>query len=159
MNRRFWIILIIAAAISSIAIFWVEAQQEDSRQQRREHRQQMNAERRAARIKAREERTAEYIRHIDSIVLSHNFIFNPTSMQRQPAGQILIDHRIGGAGHLLRCPQAPGKTTGEGGFSCAQVALVGNHRAGFQNCTQPLANGLGLLRGIGQKFHVISSLF
>lgn len=87
MNRRFWIILVIAAAISSIAIFWVEAQQEDSRQQRREHRHQMSAERRAARIKAREERTAEYIRHIDSIVLSHNFIFNPTSMQRQPAGQ------------------------------------------------------------------------
>lgn len=87
MNRRFWIVLTIVAAISSIAIFWVEAQQEDTRQQRREHRQQMNAERRAARIKEREERTAAYIRHIDSIVMSHNFVFNPTSMQRQPAGQ------------------------------------------------------------------------
>lgn len=86
MRTRFRILLIIAVVAFSAATAWVIAQQEDSRQQRREQRQQMTAERRAERIKRREERTAAYIRHIDSIVLAHNFIFNPTSMQRQPAG-------------------------------------------------------------------------
>ena len=49
----------------------------------------MSAERRAERIKRREERTAAFIKQIDSIVLSRNFVFNPTSMQRLPAGQFL----------------------------------------------------------------------
>lgn len=89
MKTRFWIILITIAVTLSALSLWVDAQQEDSRQQRREQRQQMTAERRAERIKKREERTAAYIRHIDSIVLSRNFIFNPTSMQRQPAGQYI----------------------------------------------------------------------
>lgn len=86
MKTRFRILLVIAVVALSAVTVWVIAQQEDSRQQRREQRQQMTAERRAERIKRREERTAAYIRHIDSIVLAHNFIFNPTSMQRQPAG-------------------------------------------------------------------------
>lgn len=89
MKTRFWIILITIAVTLSALSLWVDAQQEDPRQQRREQRQQMTAERRAERIKKREERTAAYIRHIDSIVLSRNFIFNPTSMQRQPAGQYI----------------------------------------------------------------------
>ena len=80
--------IVIAVTFSAISL-WVDAQQQDSRQQRREQREQMSAERRAERIKKREERTAAYIRHIDSIVLSRNFIFNPTSMQRQPAGQFI----------------------------------------------------------------------
>ena len=89
MKTRFWLTLIIAAAALSAITLWVDAQQEESRQQRREERQQMSAERRAERIKRREERTAAFIKQIDSMVLSHNFIFNPTSMQRLPAGQFL----------------------------------------------------------------------
>lgn len=89
MKTRFWITLIVIATALSAISLWVDAQQEDSRQQRREQRQQMSAERRAERIKRREERIAAYTRHIDSIVLAHSFIFNPTSMQRQPAGQFI----------------------------------------------------------------------
>ena len=89
MKTRFWIILIVVAASLSAITLWVDAQQEDSRQQRREQRHQISAERRAERIKKREERTAAFIKQIDSIVLSHNFVFNPTSMQRLPAGQFI----------------------------------------------------------------------
>lgn len=42
-------------------------------------------EERAAR---RAERLAEYAKYIDSIVLSHNFEFNPQSVQLQPDGQM-----------------------------------------------------------------------
>lgn len=87
MKTRFWILLPIAAVCFSAIALWGGAQQEDSRQQRREQRQQLSAERRAERIKRREERTAANIRMIDSIVLAHNFVFNPTTMQRLPAGQ------------------------------------------------------------------------
>lgn len=89
MRTRFWVTLIIVATCLSALSLWVDAQQEDTRQQRREERHQMSAERRAERIKRREERTAAFIKQIDSIVLSRNFVFNPTSMQRLPAGQFL----------------------------------------------------------------------
>ena len=43
-------------------------------------------ERREVREKRRADRIASYERMVDSIVLSHNFQFNPQTMQRQPAG-------------------------------------------------------------------------
>lgn len=43
-------------------------------------------ERREVREQRRAQRLAEYEKMIDSIVLSHNFQFNPQTMQRQPAG-------------------------------------------------------------------------
>ena len=43
-------------------------------------------ERREVREKRRAERLAAYEKMMDSIVLSHNFQFNPQTMQRQPAG-------------------------------------------------------------------------
>lgn len=43
-------------------------------------------ERREVREKRRAERIANYQKTMDSIVLSRNFQFNPTTMQRQPAG-------------------------------------------------------------------------
>ncbi len=43
-------------------------------------------ERREAREKRRAERIASFERYIDSLVESHNFEFNPQTMQRQPAG-------------------------------------------------------------------------
>lgn len=52
-------------------------------------------ERREAREKRRAERIAEYEKFTDSLVLSHNFQFNPQTMQRQPAGplrQIMNPH-------------------------------------------------------------------
>lgn len=44
-------------------------------------------EERAAR---RAERMAEYAKYIDSLVLSHNFEFNPQSVQLQPAGPLKL---------------------------------------------------------------------
>lgn len=88
MKSKLIVLLLAAGIIFSATAYWVEAQQNDSKQQRREQRREMTAERRAQRIKEREERTAAYVRHIDSIVLSHNFIFRPNSMQRQPAGSM-----------------------------------------------------------------------
>ena len=44
-------------------------------------------EERAAR---RAERLADYAKHIDSIVLSHNFEFNPQSIQQMPAGPLKL---------------------------------------------------------------------
>ncbi len=38
------------------------------------------------RVQNREVRHAAYIEHIDSLILSHDFSFKPTSYQRQPAG-------------------------------------------------------------------------
>ncbi|HIW64694.1 MAG TPA: DUF4251 domain-containing protein [Candidatus Alistipes intestinipullorum] len=43
-------------------------------------------ERREVREKRRAERIANYEKTMDSIILSRNFQFNPTTMQRQPAG-------------------------------------------------------------------------
>lgn len=43
-------------------------------------------ERREVREKRRADRIAAYEKTMDSIVLSRNFQFNPTTMQRQPAG-------------------------------------------------------------------------
>lgn len=43
-------------------------------------------ERREVREKRRAQRLADYEKMMDSIVLSHNFQFNPQTMQRQPAG-------------------------------------------------------------------------
>ena len=40
------------------------------------------------RAERRAERLAEYAKQIDSIVLSHNFEFNPQSVQLQPAGPL-----------------------------------------------------------------------
>ncbi len=42
----------------------------------------------AERAARRAERLAEYAKQIDSIVLSHNFQFNPQSVQLQPAGMM-----------------------------------------------------------------------
>ncbi len=90
MKRKSIVLLSAAVVILSATAYWVEAQQNGTKQQRREQRRELSAERRAQRVKEREERTAAYVRHIDSIVLSHNFIFRPNSMQRQPAGSMHI---------------------------------------------------------------------
>lgn len=45
-------------------------------------------EKREVREKRRAERIAEFEKHVDSIVLSRNFQFNPQTMQRMPAGPI-----------------------------------------------------------------------
>ena len=45
-------------------------------------------EKREVREKRRADRIAEFEKHVDSIVLSRNFQFNPQTMQRMPAGPI-----------------------------------------------------------------------
>lgn len=42
--------------------------------------------RHAERVKAREVRTADYVKHMDSVILSHSYSFLPVSFQLQPAG-------------------------------------------------------------------------
>ncbi len=41
-----------------------------------------------ARVKRRAERMANYERHIDSVILSHNYRFVPLTMQQLPAGMM-----------------------------------------------------------------------
>ena len=50
-------------------------------------------ERREVREKRRAERIANYEKFMDSLVLSRNFQFNPTTFQRQPAAQVFIEIR------------------------------------------------------------------
>ena len=83
-----WLSVAVVAALISVSAFWVEAQQNSSKQTTKEQRQTMTAERRAQRIKERDAKTAAYVKHIDSIVMSHNFVFYPSSMQQQPAGSM-----------------------------------------------------------------------
>lgn len=47
-------------------------------------------ERREVREQRRAERLAEFEKFIDSVVMSHHFQFNPTTMQMQPAGSTRI---------------------------------------------------------------------
>ena len=50
------------------------------------HHQELKTLSHQQRIERRAQRVAEYEQLIDSIVLSHNFQFNPQSVQMQPAG-------------------------------------------------------------------------
>ena len=50
------------------------------------HHQELKTLSHQQRIERRAQRVAEYEKLIDSIVLSHNFQFNPQSVQMQPAG-------------------------------------------------------------------------
>lgn len=47
-------------------------------------------ERHEEREKRREQRLAEYEHYMDSLVLSHNFQFNPQTMQQQPTGTMRV---------------------------------------------------------------------
>lgn len=47
-------------------------------------------ERREEREKRRAQRLSEYEHYMDSLVLSHNFQFNPQTMQQQPTGSMRI---------------------------------------------------------------------
>ena len=60
-------------------------------------------ERREQREKRRAQRLAEYEKMIDSLVLSRNFQFNPSSMQRQPAAMLFSNHidSLAAAGAVL----------------------------------------------------------
>jgi len=69
------------AAVTAHSQFEQQAQGTVSKQ-RSEERQLKHEER----VKRRAERLAAYERHIDSIVMSHNFEFTPNSMQQLPAG-------------------------------------------------------------------------
>ena len=55
-----------------------------------DYRQELRNEKREAREKRRAQRLAEYTHYMDSIVLSHNFRFNPQTMQQQPAGSMRL---------------------------------------------------------------------
>ncbi len=61
----------------------VDAQNNATTQKRTEHKAQQEA-----RQQRRAERLAQYERHIDSIVLSHNYRFVPQTMQQLPAGMM-----------------------------------------------------------------------
>lgn len=58
-----------------------EAAAQTSREDLRKMTQEQRAERRA-------ERLAEFEKYIDSVVLSHNFEFNPQTVQQMPAGSM-----------------------------------------------------------------------
>ncbi len=50
---------------------------------------QQQVENRQERAQRRAQRMAEYVRHIDSTVRSRNYQFNPQTMQRMPAGEVV----------------------------------------------------------------------
>lgn len=52
------------------------------------HHQELKTLSHQQRIERRAQRVAEYEKLVDSIVLSHNFQFNPQSVQMQPAGSM-----------------------------------------------------------------------
>ena len=61
-------------------------------------------ERREVREKRRAERIANYEKFMDSLVLSRNFQFNPSTMQRQPAGTPRSTSASGTARSTSACP-------------------------------------------------------
>lgn len=73
--KRF--LFIVAALVLAVAAVSVIGQKKDL---------SPKEERREVREKRRAQRLAEYEKMMDSLVLSHNFQFNPQTMQRQPAG-------------------------------------------------------------------------
>lgn len=67
-------------------------------------------ERREVREKRRAERIANYEKFMDSLVLSRNFQFNPTTFQRQPAGpmrQIMNPRSTSACGTERRTSRLP----------------------------------------------------
>ena len=69
----------VAAVVVSVVAVTAQSQTQSERKEARD-------ERHEERVKRRAERLAAFEKHIDSIVLSRNFQFNPSTMQRQPAG-------------------------------------------------------------------------
>lgn len=80
--RKYLLSAAILLAVAATALLVPTIHRSMAQNQKKELRDQQ----RAARIKEREIKRQEYARHMDSIVLSHNFIFSPTSFQMQPAG-------------------------------------------------------------------------
>ncbi len=71
------ITIIVAALLASILLVSIAAQSRTSSSREERH---------AARVQSRAERLANYEKHVDSLVMSQNFTFNPNSFQLQPAG-------------------------------------------------------------------------
>ena len=73
--------LALAALVAAASLYAARDTQSGARSRKQE------SERRMERIKKREARTAEYTKFMDSVILSHEYIFQPSSFQLQPAGR------------------------------------------------------------------------
>ena len=74
MKRFFMLFVLLLVVIGGVAVIG-QKKELSPKEERREQRE-----------KRRAQRLADYEKMIDSLVLSRNFQFNPSSMQRQPAG-------------------------------------------------------------------------
>ena len=70
-----------------LALFCLPGTQAQTVNSSAQNKQQLRMDRREDREKQRAVRTADYVRYMDSLLLSHNFSFIPQNFQRQPAGQ------------------------------------------------------------------------
>ena len=111
-------------------------------------------ERREVREKRRAERIANYEKFMDSLVLSRNFQFNPTTFQRQPAG--LRSFNDGGSIGSNAVASGDGAHQRVGYFRLAKLPVEGGdkgrkhpfpsvgHREGTDFCP---AGGQGVRKG------------
>lgn len=82
--RRFYIITATLITIAVVGIgMSIEAQNDDKAAKKAQHTAAQNA-----RQQRRAEHLAAYEKHIDSLVMSHNFRFMPQTMQQLPAGMM-----------------------------------------------------------------------
>ena len=77
-----------AAVAVSVAAVTAQSQSNSQRGQAKPQRTEQRQQRHEERVKQRAARLAAFEKHMDSLILSRNFQFNPSSMQQQPAGPL-----------------------------------------------------------------------
>ena len=86
--KRIIVWMAAAAVVVSAVAVTAQQQSKSQRAQTKSQRPEVREQRHEERVKRRAERLAAFEKHMDSIILSRNFQFNPSSMQRQPAGPV-----------------------------------------------------------------------
>ena len=86
--KRIIVWMAAAAVVVSAVAVTAQQQSKSQRAQTKSQRTEVREQRHEERVKRRAERLAAFEKHMDSIILSRNFQFNPSSMQRQPAGPV-----------------------------------------------------------------------
>lgn len=93
MKRLYYLFLGIALCVA-LTVFATQSSSErqaitpQSTSKQSPHQQDLKSVKREQRAQRRAQRLAEYERYIDSVIMSHNFEFNPQSIQMQPAGSM-----------------------------------------------------------------------
>lgn len=86
--KRIFAWIAAAAVVVSVAAVTAQSQPKSQREQAKSQRTEQRQQRHEERVKQRAARLAAFEKHMDSLILSRNFQFNPSSMQQQPAGAL-----------------------------------------------------------------------